>query len=406
MQIFKIFKKTTGCPFCYREIDLQETAFQCSGHGKPGLSRCEEEPDQLRVQEFGDTTPVRPAITKKNSDEVLLGHNKMTCPNCGAQSGIRLCPHCHSPLPRSLQADSPMFGLVGVRNSGKTVYLSVLHNELVRNIARRFNASIDTPGGNRGYTQQLLLNSSNMGGANAQLPAQTAARGNRNAEPAIYEWKYNDGKRLRSTVFSFYDSAGEDLADRAGVESQQYLKSVNGIILMLDPFTFQENLTDGIQKKALAGGTSDLKNLTTPETVIGNLIEVIRDSQGLKPNKKIKIPIAIVVAKIDAFFDDLPESSPIRRRSPDGQVFDEQDSLDVHNHMASLMQKWGADNLVRRVDTEFETYRFFGVSALGAEPDYTSLSVNPRGLLPHRVADPILWLLAERGFIPKSEVEK
>lgn len=400
-------KKTTVCPFCYREINLNSVAFQCSGNGKPGRPICQRSADLRRSQEFGDNSPVMPTIVQMSHDTPLLdkfnnpidvrGREKAQCPRCGGESHVRLCPHCHSRLPSSLDAGSPMFGLVGVRNSGKTVFLSVLHNALVREVSRQFNASIDTPGGATGYTRMLTQFGQSME-AQAQLPAQTAARGQVRTEPAIYDWKYQDRKgHLHSTVFSFYDSAGEDLVSLERVESQQYLKSANGMILLLDPFAFPNNISTAQQRGALPP-----ENTTSPETVMTNLTEVIRTAHNVKNNKKIKVPIAIAVSKIDAFFDDIPTNSPIRRPSPTTNFFDNKDSTDVNEHMIALINKWDGGNLVRKVEQEFETFRFFGVSALGAEPDYSSAKVNARGIMPHRVVDPLLWLMAERGFIASA----
>lgn len=398
----KFFKSTkTSCPFCYQEFNINKVAFQCSGNGKPGLPRCQERRDPRRVEVFGDTPPTLPVVTVGPDGPEILGKDMVVCRSCGGQTGIRLCPHCHSRLPRSLDADSPMFGLVGVRNSGKTVFLSVLRKQLVGPVGRQFNASIDTPGGMRGYAQQLVRNSQQME-ESSTLPDQTARRDNTHAEPALFDWKYQVGGKTRSTVFSFYDSAGEDLQDVNRTETQQYLKSANGIVLLLDPFAFPENLAHAREKGAVAGNL----DATPPDVVMGNLIEVIRSAHAVKPNKKIKVPIAVAVAKIDAFFDSVPENSPVRRLSPQTAAFDEQDSIDVHENMIALIQRWGGDNLVRRVEQEFEKYRFFGVSALGAEPNYSSGELNSRGVLPHRVVDPLLWLMAQRDFIPTMKAGK
>ena len=70
--------------------------------------------------------------------------------------------------------------------------------------------------------------------------------------------------------------------------------------------------------------------------------------------------------------------------------------------MAALIARWGGDGLLRSLEQNYDTYRVFGASALGAEPDYRAGVINARGRLPHRVAEPFLWLLAERGFLRKQ----
>ena len=48
----------------------------------------------------------------------------------------------------------------------------------------------------------------------------------------------------------------------------------------------------------------------------------------------------------------------------------------------------------------YSDYRYFGVSALGAEPDYAGGVVAPGGVQPHRVEDPVLWLLSKTRTVP------
>lgn len=396
-------KQDTSCPYCYKALDLNKVAFRCAGRGAPGRPACLTVSDPKRVREFQDSTPVMPAITHGGSaggqlDPLgdpydILGKSTVTCTACGGESGVRMCPSCHSTLPRSFDDKSPMFGLVGVRRSGKTVLLSVLHKELIRNVARRFNASIDSPGGSTGFARDLDQFEQDMSGGIGALPAQTAAGAAKKA-PAIYEWKYAHKGKTRATILSFYDSAGEDLVTMDTVLSQQYLKSSKGIILLLDPFAFPENRHDAAAKGAL-----DV-DAASPDVVLSNLTEVLSAAHGIKKNKKNKTPIAVVVAKIDAFFDQVPPNHPLRQSGSQTGAFDDEESKTIHDHVSAMVANWGGDALLRKLEQEFETYRLFGVSALGAEPDYVTASVNSRGLLPHRVADPLLWLMADRGFIP------
>lgn len=402
-------KKATACPYCYASLDVNKVAFRCSGRGLPGRTPCVTLSDSRRLEAFGDSTPVMPSIgpvdeAGNRSDPSgghavdILAKSSAICQGCGGESGVRMCPACHSLLPRSLDNSSPMFGLVGVRSSGKTVLLSVLHKELIRTVARRFDASIDTPGGSAGFARELANNEENMGRSGGVLPGQTQATGRTKKEPAVYEWKYTRKGKTQSTIFSFYDSAGEDISSQAAAMEQQYLGESSGVILLLDPFAFPENQVAAREK----GITTDPHN--TPEDALDGITYVLQEKHKVKPNKKIKVPLAVVVSKIDAFFDQVPANHPLRQAQSAENTFDEAESQTIHDHMASLITQWGGDNLLRKLNENYETFRLIGVSALGAEPDYQSGTVSSRGLLPHRVADPILWLLSNSGFIPVKKV--
>lgn len=399
-------KRITSCPFCYQDLDVRKVAFRCSGRGEPGRPACRDVSDPRRQAEFGDSTPVKPSIVQRdeqgapvldpqtNMPKDLLGSSTKRCTACGGESGIRICPSCHSLLPRGLNNDSPLFGLVGVRNSGKTVMLSVLHKELVTTVARRFDASIDNPGGSSGLSRDLASFERAMAQEGGSLPPQTSATGGVKKDPAVYEWKYRYKGNSRSTIFSFYDSAGEDVSRQEEAMKQQYLGQASGVILLLDPFSFPENQENAKRVGAEAGSAD------TPESALDGITYILQTAEKVKANRKIKTPLAVVISKIDAFFDQIPAHHPLRQPGSDDGFFDEAGSVDAHEYVASLIARWGGDGLLRKLDVEYENYRLFGVSALGAEPNYRTGAINERGLLPHRVADPLLWLMADRGFIP------
>lgn len=385
--------KTVPCPHCYRPIDLSSVVFRCTGQAQAGSTGCAPGPDPRRQQMLGDGTPVRPIIS--SGDKEVRGKTSATCPACGARSAARCCEHCHSVLPSSIQKDSPLIGMVGVRASGKTVMLSALHTELTQTVARRFHAAIDNPTGSSGLARELQRNVAEMSRPGGALPGQTQ-RGEKSA-PAVYEWRYEQKNRMRSILFSFYDNAGEDFATEDSATELAYLGQVSGLILLLDPFSFPEN-HHLVAEKGIQMSHSD-----TPEQVLASLIEVLRKAHGTKPAKKIHVPVAVVVTKIDAFFDSLGEGHPLRRPSSKLAFFDEGESADLNEHMKALVAQWGGDGLLRSLDVNFARYRVFGASALGAEPDYANGTTSERGRLPHRVAEPFLWLLAQRGFLPSQK---
>ncbi|OBJ98350.1 hypothetical protein A5746_12960 [Mycolicibacterium conceptionense] len=398
-----LFQRKVPCPYCYNEIAPNALAVRCSGRAAPGKSRCTEMPDQARIQFFSDGTPVLPVIVGADKKQVL-SRSEATCPDCGAVSAIRVCPDCHSRMPRSFDADSPLFGLVGVRGSGKTVMLAVLQKELYSTIARRFDASIDSPGGKTGLAGELEMFLRGMeDSSNGVLPTQTAAHSTGMTIPAVFEWRFAKkslgGKLTRdlSTLFSFYDSAGEDLATEDRALGQHYLAATSGVILLLDPFGFPGN-----RERAMRSGVDPESLTTSPETVLRALTTVLQTAEKTKKNKKIKQPVAVVVSKIDAFFHDIPDDHPMRRPSSKMRYFDDLESLTIHDHIAAMIEQWGGDALLRMLDSNYEKYRLFGASALGAEPQYQSRKVSSRGVLPHRVGEPLLWLMADRGFLPKE----
>lgn len=398
-----LFDFVAPCPYCYTEIDLRKVAFRCLGRPAAGRDACAKRVDEARRTMFGELQEYYPAFTPKSraSREV----RQAECPTCYGKTGVRLCPQCHSRLPDGFAGDSPLFGLVGARSAGKTIMLAVLMRELATNgpVARRFNHSISVYGAGEenGQARRLRMLLDVMESQSRGLPRQTAQAGDNKSAPVVFEWKVpRDGisKAMgdyRSTVFSFYDTAGEDLATEDRAQSMTYLLATDGIILLLDPFAFPGNRNRG----KLA---EDQKVEMSPENVLDAVSSVLRLNEGTRKNRKIKQPMAVVISKIDAFFDDISDNDPVRSPSARLPYFDVAESKSVHDHIAGLVAHWGGDGLLRNLDTNYANYRLFGLSSLGAEPDYASQKLDERGILPHRVAEPLLWLMSERGFVPKQ----
>src|SRR5690606_1160156 len=118
-----------------------------------------------RVRVLGDYEPMLPSFEPERKRGLFDA--RPLCPNCAGPTGTRVCPNCHSVIPGNFTASSPIFGIVGVRGSGKTVLLSVLGGELERGVARRFGASID-PVGDSPLLKRLKRNRDTMAEGNGE----------------------------------------------------------------------------------------------------------------------------------------------------------------------------------------------------------------------------------------------
>lgn len=381
------------CPYCYERISPAALWYRCSGRPAAGKQPCEREEDPARKHYLADSEPVLQSFSP--GPRLGMRDARVLCPECQGPTGTRVCPECHSVLPDNFTAKSPLFGIAGVRGSGKTVMLAVLGRELTEGVARRFNASIDAVG-----TSALLSRLSRareaMERGSGSLPEQTAAN---ERVPAVYSATLQRRgplglRRTVSTIFSFYDTAGENLATAERARDQHYLGAASGVILLLDPFGFPQNREDARHR-----GVDEESLRDEPRTVLRALTDVLRETEGLTAGRKIKKPLAVVLGKIDAFFDQIDPDDPIRRPSSAEPHFDEQESRDLHEHVRALISRWGGDDVLSALDHNYQDYRLFAASALGAEPDYATRRVNARGLQPHRVAEPLLWLMAKRSII-------
>lgn len=383
------------CPYCYAMISPSRSSYRCSGIPAPGLPRCEPSEDGSRVRLLDDARPVR-ASFEPGRDRAP--DRRPLCPTCKGPTGTRVCGNCHSVLPTDFTAQSPLFGMVGVRGSGKTVMLTVLSKELQTTVARRLDAVID-PVGDSPLLKVLEQKRGEMDGGAAALPEQTARGSAATRDPAVFSLALRAKNAIGidrpvATVFSFLDTAGEQLGTSDSTRDVHYLAATTGVVLLLNPFAFEAKRSNALQRGVAA---DDLH--TDPRTVLRNITEVLRETEHRKPKQKIKRSLAVVVGMIDAFYDEIDPDSPIRRPSPRDPWFDERESEEVHEYVAALIARWGGEDLIRHLDQNYEHYRFFVASALGAEPDYRTRTTSSRGIQPHRVAEPLLWMMARRGLV-------
>lgn len=368
--------------------------FRCSGRAGKG-TRCEMSRDLVRAEQMGDFEPYHPSFAGNGRKSTVV-HEP-----CGADTHYRLCPHCHSQLPVLFgQTESRLIALVGARNSGKTTYMTVLLHELLHDVGGRLNAAVLGADEHTRSTfeqdyEKRLYRNGELAGATRTAAAQLR-------RPLVFGMTVGsgNGRRIRRTILSFFDTAGEDLSSQSTVDQNvRYLASADGIILLLDPLQLP-----GARALVDPGAVLPKENAAadSPYNVLSRIIDLLQSGAG-RPGKLDK-PIAVAFSKMDALQGSLPDNSPLRRRPPTEPGLDEADSLEVHRHIRALLHDWSGHNLDDSLSSNFARYRLFGLSGLGDSPrigdDGESQQVDgvPR---PWRVEDPLLWLLGEFQVVPK-----
>jgi len=395
---------TLACPYCYVRINLRAPWFRCTGRKPPGKVACQRQYDEAQERELGRREMVLPSFPAQGRG--FRPVNEATCPDCGMVSGIKVCPNCHNRLPATFgEGSSPLIAMAGAKNTGKTVYLRVLANQLRNGMGRRFDADVRLAG-------DIQFRSEGEGGLgfgaasaelfpNRGLYAQTAQAVAGRREPMVFAWRQR--RRLTgfdTTFLSFFDTAGEDLTDQDTVDNLGYLGAADALILLLDPFMIPQARDQiSLPAEALNTGTSTLD-------VVNRVTENLRTSHRLGGKKNIPIPVAVAFAKIDAFFDVLGQDHPLVRRPEPGPFYDDQAGRSTHEQVRALLHDWGADDIDTHLNHNYKNFRYFAVSALGAEPDYRANLIDERGVQPFRVDEPLLWLLSQFNVVPRSRTAR
>jgi len=272
------------------------------------------------------------------------------------------------------------FAVIGAKNVGKSSYIAVLKDTIDNKLCRTFDMNLqplndDTMERYSKYYKYILRDNK----ITDAMPSAYAKR------PLLYSLSYMKhglfGKDKVADVrkLALFDTAGYNLNEWDGMEDEKKLKNINyGIILLID---------------ARQSMSSDARDVV--KKVVGSIRDRLRRKYG-NPGKKIDIPIAIVLSKIDMLKDNFGMLCDEKEDGGDGDI-NRSDADNVRNEIMGLCGGEDGD-LVKEVKDEFKNYEFFGVSSLGSEPIPDG---TVPGFRPIRVEDPFLWLLHKNNFKPK-----
>ncbi|GAA0417541.1 hypothetical protein Acor_20590 [Acrocarpospora corrugata] len=366
------------CPYCFTKIARKRIAFRCMG--KSGqMPGCDTELDALLNQSLPPVFAVR------------RPGRRAACPKCARESGWRVCPSCHNRLSAEYCANpGKIVALVGAKGSGKSTYIAVLIHELMNRVGAELDASLvacddrtieryKTDFARPLYGERKLLE-----------VTQSAAMQVRH--PLVYLLTRTIPGRLRrrteSLTLVLFDTAGEDLRSRDVSELHlRYLGSADAVIFLLDPLELPGARASLDPAARDQGGKLDDDLMSGAMDVIPRITELIRDRDG----KRLPIPAAVALSKIDALQPTMEQNSALHRaRDPLGTLdLDDRDA--VHEQIRGLLHQWQAGEVDRYLEQNYARYGLFGLSALGAMPEHQEVSGS--GIRPYRIEDPLLWLL-------------
>jgi len=389
------------CPYCFSKNQMTDVLFRC------GNIKCPAEQDKkIALYETGNENSARllGKVIAPSSKGFFGMPTDAVCPVCREKSYKRICPQCHNELPREIDHHKGIIiSVIGAKNTGKSHFIAVLIDQMRRYVSSSFNASfspINTEHEKRYkndfysplFASHRLLNST-VSGSTAQ-------------RPLIYTLTISDKslfKRNNTIIYiTFFDTAGEDLSHENTMSTvNKYIGQSSGIIFLIDPMQIQDvrDKTDPAVVNASSG--TDIKDLADPADILRRVCNLIRDANNLDDSEMIPIPIAATFTKVDALKPLLPPGCIVFEDSPHRSlhIFDQTDSDNIYTEIESMLSDWSGWDFPQQLSINFKKYAYFGLSALGKTPKGQSIDV----IRPHRIEDPLLWLLSYHNIIPKGK---
>ncbi len=400
-------KPTFICPFCFETHKISEVQFRCTNR------RCKDVPDkELTRYENGDESiPKMGKPTFRNPGKGLAIPKSAQCPECKSSTYAVICPSCHNKLPEStLLGKDMIISVVGSRDTGKSHFVGVIINELIERISVKFGGAMegfdDTMSRYKaGAYQKLYMDMQKL-----DLTKSSVQDVNNGAyRPLIFTLKLKHKALFKEQIDSFtlvfFDTAGEDLNDEDTMSTvNKYICKSAGIIFLLDPMQIPA-VRNQLDENTVARASSvDWKQATRSDDIMSRVSKLIRNDRKMRSEQKIDIPVAAVFSKFDAIAPLIPEGSTILETSPhcSSKAFNMADWHNVDSEIRSLLIEWGDESFISQVDVNYTNYSYFAVSALGMDnnPKEDRRIDRPR---PHRIEDPLLWILKENGVIKESK---
>ncbi len=368
------------CPYCFESIKkIDDVHYMCTDVGHNSSSILEDDPEFARYRGL-------PSYTRTSHVVRTFNKRDPKCDVCQARLTRMLCPVCHNTLPYGIDKwDLNFFAVLGPRAVGKSHYIGVLIKVLEK-MSKEFEWSISP-------IDSKVNDLYNKKYANSLFSKKKGIDPTRRVTLDIYEPLAYTIKSFNGRVAGlfFVDTAGEDVsADDYAYTIQKYISNSSGIIYLVDPLQFE------YVKDRIGARDSNQANYTNTLSVIS---QVYRSGRGMSVNKKIDIPLAVVVTKCDVLLREptnateeevyLGSDSAINNPRKYG-VFDDENSRQISAEMEAYLDRVSGGTFPMAVKNDFKEYRYFAVSALGAEPDASGML---KTVSPIRVEDPMLWLM-------------
>lgn len=395
------------CPFCLEKFSNGKAKLMCNNSTHKCQLKATKEFTDYWGMSMSDPAAQRPHIYDGGFN--LLGAAKpKNCPVCGDDRPDYVCPHCHNALPREMVLyGTDIIPIIGGPGVGKTCYMVTLIDQLNK-FGWRLNltSSLQSLYGDAASSYREMYNQLFN---DKQVLDKTPTRNEGYNAPWFIKIDNRvKSRKSRPTYLIFYDIAGEQFEDAAIMHRQaRPLQFASGAIVLLDTL----NLTP-VAKVRKQSGITDTEHFSIRNTVEA-LFELSGEKQVLQNS-----PIAFAFSKVDVIDQfrgslgqfgqaiDLQQNSLFtqsryaRPGSFTEQEFNQflSECDQIREDFQIALAECEMDQLMHNNDWKESNMGYFGISALGKEPEHSGM-IDSETITPYRVLDPLIWILHKLGKI-------
>ena len=377
-------RRETNCPYCLRKITLGDLRFFC-------------------VDEEDNKHEVSLSLMDRFFKRLPVCQRRF-CRNHGLTVREVTCRYCGEKLPAQMLFHDKYlsFCAVGVAGAGKSSYVTTVIHELRSSDFPFVLQAMDTE-----TTETALLNEKLVYESRNCLVGTTSG-----VAPRPQFWTILDNtetaQKIPTYSMTVYDGAGED-CEKIGytpidAKISRYISGAGMLLIMFDPLILS-SVQNEVPPDVLYSSIAHERKESAPTNMVSManaLVNYVKQSLNIAPGQRIEAPAAVVLTKLDALRDTVngfASDSTINRESPHlkRKGFVDADSKMVDLEIRDWLIRQGEIAFLNTIDANFQNVRVFGVSSFGNPPDRNKSLARIR---PHRVLDPIMWMLANEGIIP------
>lgn len=295
----------------------------------------------------------------------------------------RVCPKCNNPLPQNYgRYPVKHISVVGIKGSGKTVFLSQFLKYLVLECSR-----VGIATGVQDPTIQKYIE---------ENPVLEGEYLSESTEPTalISPLSINLTINNKNYTFVFHDIAGENCVSPSQmIHFTRFIEHSDALIFIIDP--------KQIDAFGIPRDTDDVIDLGTVFTTIGNTFG----------NHIHDVPAAVVISQLDRneCKNVMQNNCPILYQNQITPVtdnpltamrkpkFNGREYNSIYDYLSVFLC---SEPTIVNVQNNFPNHSYFGISAIGVAVE----NAVPVGIpVPYRVSEPFFWILYKLGLLDSSE---
>jgi len=290
-----------------------------------------------------------------------------------------ICPYCKHDL-RDRETVPICIPIVGGRSVGKTAFITAFSHDFIKKVAPAKGWEIDSYNPTKDAIYKEIVQDYDTGSTRMTDRPQDINKPSSVSFSFFVKGPEFNPERL----VHVYDIAGEVFTDNSENEMQKQYEYCHGIVFVVDPFSIPSiryKYESELAPEDIAGiGKADING------VVNSFLNKLREVTGLTDYKMSKVPIAIVVNKIDSagLFTEIGQGAIKALMVSDPVKYN--NAQDVQDYLCrKFLEDNGMEAFLNNVNIKFKNNRFFACSAIGHPRDKGAY--QPQGIM-----QPMEWL--------------